>query len=215
MRTLAGSALYDVVAGALLAAMQRAAYAPGPGIHFGLGKDCYCHFTSPIRRYPDLVVHQQLLARDLGLPQRSADECGQLAGQCSAAEQNNDEAYYAAVDRLKLCYLRDLAAAGQVCHEGVVARSLAHGLVVYLPELCVYGVLPKTRRAGDRSRSGTGPARWQPQRSVPTTYKCGDTVFVELRRADLCKGELELQPVQPRIRVGRTAEETLPGRPPP
>jgi len=199
---LAGADLHDVVVSSFLSAMRRAVYSAERAPHYGLGKEFYCHFTSPIRRYPDLVVHQELLARDLGAPGRGTGECTELANHCSAAEQNQDEAYYAAVDRLKLRHLQGLMAErGSLVFEGLISRVGADGVVVYLPDVGMYGT-------ADRDR--LGPERFRLRRDKPVlvgprsgkTYKCGDVMFVEVRRADVVKGALHLQPVQPRIPLG-------------
>lgn len=58
----AGSSVYDTVSGIVLRSMMKAKYSPAPGRHFGIGADLYCHFTSPIRRYPDLFIHRELSA---------------------------------------------------------------------------------------------------------------------------------------------------------
>ena len=192
-------AVRELVGNALLSAMERAAYAAVSGTHYGLGKSCYCHFTSPIRRYPDLLVHQQLLAHELGEPARGRAECEDIAAQTSAAERNSDEAYYAAVDRLKLRYLRDLAAAGQALfYEGIVARIAADGLAAYVPELGMYGLVPRNLLGHDHFVRSRDFSMLKGRRSGKT-YKCGDVIYVQIRRADTVKGVLHLQPVQTRV----------------
>jgi class 3 adenylate cyclase len=71
----------------MLAALGRAYYTPHNVGHFGLGSPLYCHFTSPIRRYPDLVVHRQLRwilqGRPGGSPPHTADELATQSAQCT------------------------------------------------------------------------------------------------------------------------------------
>lgn len=193
------SPMCDVVISSFLSALQRAVYASVCAEHYGLGKACYCHFTSPIRRYPDLVVHQQLLASDRGLALRSQDDCQELAEHCTALESNVDEAYYAAVDRLKLRYIRELSRSESgLFYEGLVARAVTDGLVVYVRELCTYGLVPKERLGGEPFRLDRKSAVLRGGRSGKT-FKCGDFIYVQVRNADVTRGTLQLEPVRPRL----------------
>jgi ribonuclease R len=205
LRRLAATPLRDVVLGAFLCSQQRAVYSATAGLHYGLGKHGYCHFTSPIRRYPDLVVHQQLLAHDLGLLPRDEAECRDLAAHCSTAEVNNDAAHYAAVDRLKLRYVRELAeTCADLRYEGIVSRVVADGLVVYVPELGMYGRMARGGLGGETVRSRADRGVLRGVRSGKT-YKCGDVIYAQVRRADVVKGTLQLQPVSPRMESRRQA----------
>jgi ribonuclease R len=118
-----------VIMDAFLRSLPRAHHLERNALHFGLGKGVYCHFTSPIRRYPDLIVHQQLWAADHAAAarpyrQRDRDECAQLALTTSERERNNDEAYYAATDRLKLHYLKQhVADPEKGLYEAVIDRK--------------------------------------------------------------------------------------------
>ena len=183
----------DVVVAAFLRALPRAVYRGGPADHFGLGKVCYCHFTSPIRRYPDLLVHQQLWAADTGGTSLDPAECQELASSCTALEENVDQAYYAASDRLKLRYLRQLRdCGGEGYYEGVIGRVLPREVLVFLPELGLYGVL----RCGGSGRgvtTGTGNRR-RLRAADGARYGCGDAIYVQVHRIDVAKGRLELRP---------------------
>ncbi len=196
---LESSALRDVAMSGFLAAMQRATYSTACRDHYGLGKACYCHFTSPIRRYPDLLVHQQLAARDGGAACRSADECERLAAECTGLEGDVDSAYYAAVDRLKLRYIEALVdGRAELFYEGTVSRIVGDGLVVYVPELCTYGFVAKGRLGGEPFRADRQKRAMRGVRSGKT-YKCGNVIYVQVRKADITKGTLQLEPVRPRF----------------
>jgi ribonuclease R len=190
--------LREVVLGAFLRTMKRAGYGSASTGHFGLGKLCYCHFTSPIRRYPDLLVHQQLQAYDTGAVLRTEEAVGEIGGQCTAAEANNDAAYYAASDRLKMRFLaRELLDAPVHTYEGVVARVFADGLLVYLEDAGLYGKVGSGSLRGDFRRD----RRRRKLRSASSgkSYKAGDIIHVRVRRADPVRGVLELEPVQARV----------------
>jgi ribonuclease R len=193
------AALRDTVLAQFLRALPRAGYAAACQGHYGLGKPVYCHFTSPIRRYPDLLVHQQLLAHDLGRTARPVAEVEGIGAACTTAEERVDSATYAAVDRLKLRYLRDRQAQspGEV-YEGIVSRCSNDGLSVYLAEVGMYGIIAVSRLAGGPYRVDRHSGRLCGSQSGKS-YKTGDVIYVQCRRADTVRGELTLEPVQGRI----------------
>ncbi|OPZ29162.1 MAG: Ribonuclease R [Lentisphaerae bacterium ADurb.BinA184] len=199
LHTVGGSAAACIVHYAFLRTLPRAGYAAAPGEHFGLGKTCYAHFTSPIRRYPDLTVHQQLWRADTGQAALSPQECGARAESATDQERTTDEAYYAASDRLKLRYLREREEAGQgQLYEGVVARLLPEGLLVALPEVGLYGLMPK-RLLGAEEFHFNAVRHQLRGRGSGRVYRCGHTVFCRVAEADVVKGVLLLRPARPRL----------------
>ena len=183
----------DAVLAAFLRARPRAIYRASPDDHFGLGKGCYCHFTSPIRRYPDLLVHQQLWEADTGGTRIDSAECHDLAVSCTEMEGDVDQAYYAASDRLKLRYLAQLRDRGEEVHyEGLVARVLPREVLVFLPDLGLYGVLSCGGKGRD-AITGTGNRR-RLRAADGARYRCGDSIYVQVHRIDVTKGRLELRP---------------------
>ncbi|PNU19197.1 ribonuclease R [Geothermobacter hydrogeniphilus] len=131
---------------ALLQAMKQARYAVDNAGHFGLGMECYCHFTSPIRRYPDLLVHRVLhreITRDRGeetacgpVPRRSTLET--LCEQLSRAERRAMEAERDQVQLKKCQYMEKKI--GDTFH-GVVASVRSFGMFIELEEVFVEGLL--------------------------------------------------------------------------
>lgn len=181
-----GTAVGTAMGAAFLRTMQRASYSATPSLHFGLGKTCYSHFTSPIRRYSDTLVHQQLWAVDTGGEPRSQAECAEIATRVTEQEANLDEATFAAQDRLKLRYLEERDDAGEaVVFEGVVTRVFADRSMLFLPELGLNGVLPH----------GGGHARKVRTRKTPKPPQCGNVIRVEVDRTDLVRNELALRRV--------------------
>ncbi len=186
----------DIVHNAFLRTLPRAEYSATADGHFGLGKDCYAHFTSPIRRYPDLIVHQQLWAFDAQQSFRPESACAEIAQSTTALEANNDQAYFAALDRLKLRYIRELQDQGQrLTYEGVIARLLPEALLINVPELGLFGTLPK-QLLGNEDFHFSKRAHELRGAQSGKVYRCGHVIYVRIEKADIIKGTLILKPVR-------------------
>jgi len=191
-----------VLVEAFLRSMNRACYQEKNGLHFGLGKGVYGHFTSPIRRYPDLVTHQQLWHLDQaaqGVAQnrrtrlRGDDEVANFAATCNEQEMKNDEAYYAANDRLKLHWMKQyIADPEKGMYEGVVKKLSKAGLLVDIPDIGVMGFVPieylegRFRKHGGCLLSVAGHQQ----------YRCGDFIYLRLEKADMIRGQAVFRPVR-------------------
>lgn len=185
----------QIILGAFLRSLPRAFYQEKPELHFGLGKERYSHFTSPIRRYPDLVVHQQLWADEKNERLRSNKKIEKLAVDCSEKENTVDEAYFTANDRLKLRYLQEqLDGGGDNLHEGMIAKVFAAGLLVDIQDLGIYGFVPieKLRGRFRYDREENRMSDYYLQKS----YKVGDYVYLQLSAIDFIKGNAIFQPVR-------------------
>ena len=135
-----------VITSALLRAMQRACYAEDPAIHFGLGKTRYSHFTSPIRRYADLFTHQQLLMFDLKKRMLSKKKAAGIADVLLKLEKRNDDAYFAAIDRLKLHFMKQfIQEKTGTLFEAVVVKLNAQGMICDIPQYGIRGFVPAFR----------------------------------------------------------------------
>jgi ribonuclease R len=124
----------------VIRSLKLAVYSPLPGGHFGLAATDYCHFTSPIRRYPDLFVHRALKGLFHGKPRAHAEgiDLEALARRCSERERIAAEAERKAVD---LARVQLLGRSVGTEFFGVVVNSTNAGLFVALPDSGAIGLL--------------------------------------------------------------------------
>lgn len=154
----------------LLRAQKRAVYLPRCDGHYALGARSYCHFTSPIRRYPDLLVHRALkalLAGRLDAPDMRAiaKALPQLCFACSEGERVADAA---ARDSQKVKMAEYLAPRVGERFSGVVSGVAAHGVYVTLDDTLAEGLLP-ARLLDDEPQ-----CRWQLGRRVAVKLESTD-----------------------------------------
>ncbi len=124
----------------LLRNMARAVYQPKQDAHFGLALDCYAHFTSPIRRYQDLLVHRAI-HRVLGggaFFQQSIENLKAVGAHCSATERTADEATRSVEDFFKCL---NLSRHVGKCFQGLVSGVQPFGLFVEIQDFYVDGLL--------------------------------------------------------------------------
>jgi ribonuclease R len=176
----------------VLRALKQARYDPRNLGHSGLASAAYCHFTSPIRRYPDLVVHRTLL-RELGqgddpLP----DELEELAEHTSARERAAAQIEYTA-DELCLAWLLDdtlLERGWQEPFEGEITGLIGSGLFARFGEV-FEGFLPARRLPGEffeLNPTGTALVGRRSGRS----YRLGDAIEVRVEAVVRHEGKVEL-----------------------
>ena len=125
----------------VLRSMMQARYDPQPAGHFGLGSPCYCHFTSPIRRYADLVTHRALrgaLGLSTGGPLPSGRRLLAVAEQCNQRERAAQDAEREIVRRLGCLLLRERV--GEALH-GVISGVMPFGLFVELEAMPLEGMI--------------------------------------------------------------------------
>jgi ribonuclease R len=174
-----------LVSTAVIRSMPQAVYQPGNIGHFGLALEHYAHFTSPIRRYPDLVVHRGIrqVLQD-GDPQALVDWHGAfpvLGQDCSFRERRADEATRGAVAWLKCYYMQERV--GEE-FDGIVSGVVDFGLFVQLDGLQVDGLLHVSALGQDyftRDRSGYRIVG----RSSGRVFKLGDRLRVRVTNVSL------------------------------
>ncbi|MCK5243498.1 ribonuclease R [bacterium] len=137
---------------ALLRAMKLAVYAPKNSGHFGLGSECYTHFTSPIRRYPDLIVHRRLTEhlkrRTQTGGQRNAWQSKMViwGEQLSDLERRAEKAEREAVKRKRLEFMSNKI--GEI-FEGTITTVANYGFFVELQEHFVEGLVRSSELSDD------------------------------------------------------------------
>jgi len=145
--------------------MAQALYQPENIGHFGLALSDYAHFTSPIRRYPDLMVHRALrgligLAAPASLP--GAEQLARDGAELSRLERRADEAARFVGTFLKCVYLRDRV--GQT-FDGLITSVMEFGCFVQLLDVGVDGLLPLAALRDDDYQMARDGAQWLGRRS--------------------------------------------------
>ena len=175
---------------AVLRSMQRAIYSPEEDGHYALASECYCHFTSPIRRYPDLTVHRLIDAVNRGKPpEQHLGELLVLGDHCSEREQRATDAERE-LNRVKLLlYLQDKVGTKL---EGVVTGVESYGLFVMGTELPAEGFIHITSLSDDYYKFDKSGHVIKGFRSG-NTYRLGDMVTVAVASVDVERRELDFR----------------------
>ena len=176
----------------VLRSLKQARYHPSNLGHSGLASRAYCHFTSPIRRYPDLVVHRALL-REVGAGDDPVPEdLDESADHCSTRERSAAEVEYRA-DDLCLAWLleRELFDRGwEEPYEGEIVSVIGSGLFVRFGEV-FEGYVPVRRLADDwYEPNDTGTALVG--RRSGRRYRLGDPIAVRVEEIRRAEGKIEL-----------------------
>ena len=179
----------------VLRSLKQARYHPQNLGHMGLASPAYCHFTSPIRRYPDLVVHRALL-RELGAADEPpAADLDELAEHASTRERHAASLEYRA-DDLALAWLleRTLYERGwdTPFEDGEITGLIGSGLFIRFGEV-FEGFLPVRRLGDDYYELDELATRMQGRRGG-RSYRLGDEVVVEVADIRRHEGKVELRP---------------------
>jgi ribonuclease R len=194
---------------ALLRSLQRATYSPEEEGHYALASDRYCHFTSPIRRYPDLTIHRLLESHMRGKkPRNDFGEMAVLGEHCSDRERRSEGAERE-LTRVKLLeYL-----SSRIGHtlEGIVTGVEEYGLFVQGIELPAEGLVHISSLADDYYRFDRKSHTLTGNRAG-NTLRLGDQVTVVVARVDVDRRELDFRlvgrskSVAPAKRIGTKHE---------
>lgn len=177
----------------LLRSLSQAVYSPDNIGHFGLAFDAYAHFTSPIRRFPDLVVHRAIrhvLAKRK--PKKFTYDLvtiSRLGEHCSTTERRADEATREVLDWLKCEFMRDRV--GET-FEGLITNVTGFGLFVELKNIYVEGLVHVTALHNDYYQFDAKRHRLRGERTG-ICYRLGDSVRVKVGRVDLDQRKIDFE----------------------
>jgi ribonuclease R len=211
---VAGREDAHVIQTMLLRSLSQAMYQPDNGGHFGLNYPAYTHFTSPIRRYPDLLVHRGIrhLIRAEGnaegvmrvkgavpIPKQQIfpyDEAAMVVHgeHCSMTERRADDATREVNAWLKCEYLQDHVGDE---FDGVIAAVTSFGLFVELQDLYIEGLVHITALPGDYYNFDKAKQRLTGERTG-RSFQLGGAVRVQVARVDLDDRKIDLELIEAR-----------------
>ena len=190
--SIAGKPEERPIAFLMLRTMQKARYAPENLGHFGLAADHYTHFTSPIRRYPDLIVHRSLRESRHGMSDdRKAElveDLPDVARHTSERERRANEAERELVQWKKVRFMTDKV--GDVFH-GYITGVSSFGLFIELVEHFVEGMVHVSTMADDYYRFVERAHVLRGEKNG-RVYRLGDRVEVQVVRVDLERRQIDL-----------------------
>jgi ribonuclease R len=164
----------------LLRSMKQARYSAVNKGHFGLASDCYLHFTSPIRRYPDLVCHRSV-KNVLGGTSYPEEDFEKMATHLSERERAAMEAERDLEDRIRILFMKNKL--GKVYH-GIISHVTAYGFFVELSEIFVEGLVLLADISNDYYHFEEEKFRLIGKRTRKI-YRIGDKITIKVIVADV------------------------------
>ncbi len=164
----------------MLRSLSQAVYSPDNIGHFGLAYEAYAHFTSPIRRYPDLLVHRAIKAV-VKKKTYAADDWNAMGSQCSMTERRADEASRDVLNWLKCTFMSERV--GEV-FPGTVSAVTGFGIFVMLDEVFIEGLVHISELGTDYFHFEADKHRLLGERTG-RQFRLGDRLTVQVVRADI------------------------------
>ena len=178
----------------MLRSLKQARYSEENKGHFALAAPIYTHFTSPIRRYPDLIVHRVLGAwLDKQDPPLAEDRLHSIAEESSSTERRADEAERELIEWKKAKFMEDHV--GET-FRGLIISTTRFGFFVELEQYFVEGLVPMDTLPGDRYYYNEKNRRIIGDRSK-REFAIGDEVEVTLDRVDPIERKLQFSLIEP------------------
>lgn len=193
LREAAGRPDKQLIETVVLRSLSQAMYGPSLGGHFGLALDDYAHFTSPIRRYPDLLVHRGIRhvlrkGKAPGFPYSHSD-MESLGEHCSMTERRADDATRDAIAWLKAEYMEDKV--GEV-FDGIVSGVTGFGLFVEIVDVFIDGLVHVTSLDNDFYHFDPIRHRLTGERGG-RVFRIGDRLRVQVIRVSLDDRKIDLR----------------------
>lgn len=188
----------------LLRTLSQARYSPENVGHFGLAYDTYTHFTSPIRRYPDLFVHRCIKAilSEKKITQMLSD-VEHIGQHCSDMERRADEATRDVIEWLKCEYMIDKV--GDI-FDGVISSVTSFGLFVELKDIYVEGLVHITSLGKEYFNYDALRHCLYAQRTNQF-YRLGDVVTIRVVRVDLDERHIDVELVEKASKHKKTCQK--------
>src|SRR5579883_123384 len=173
----------------LLRSLSQAMYSHENVGHFGLAYEAYTHFTSPIRRYPDLLVHRGIrkILRKQHVPGELDPQLQKMGAHCSMTERRADDATREAMDWLKCEFMMDKV--GEE-FDGVVSSATSFGIFVELKDIYVEGLVHISALQSDYYQFDPIKHALIGERTG-TRYRLGDPVRIRVVRVDLDQRKID------------------------
>ncbi len=191
----------------LLRSMMQAFYGGDNLGHFGLAYESYTHFTSPIRRYPDLLLHRAIKAHLAGKKQPLDQSQLEAAGlHLSQTERRADEASRQVMGWLKCHYMQQHIGDQ---FEGVITAVTDFGLFITLTELYVEG-LAHVRHLGDDFFVFDQPSQTLTGQHKGQRFALGDKVLIQVAGVNLDEGKIDFELKKQLTSAGRAVRERAP-----
>lgn len=189
LKKVAGRPDAHLIQTVLLRSLSQAIYSKENNGHFGLAYDAYTHFTSPIRRYPDLIVHRAIrkILQNKVVPDEDDPLLDKYGEHCSMTERRADDATREAIDWLKCEYMQDKV--GDV-FMGVITSVTGFGLFVELSEIYVEGLVHISMLRNDYYQFDPVKHALLGEHSGKR-YRLGDVVKVKVARVDLDQRQID------------------------
>ncbi|TSA21608.1 MAG: ribonuclease R [Betaproteobacteria bacterium] len=170
----------------MLRSLHQAVYSPENVGHFGLAYESYTHFTSPIRRYPDLLVHRAIKAGLAGTHYKPGS-WEAIGVHCSGNERRADEASRDVTAWLKCFYMQDHLGFE---YDGVISGVTSFGIFVSLTEVFVEGLVHVSELGTDYFHFDAARHQMLGERTA-TRYRLGDKVRIKVVRVDLDTAKID------------------------
>src|SRR5205085_3642902 len=195
LRSVAGTPEERFLTNLVLRSMKRAFYSEEDLGHFALGLQHYCHFTSPIRRYPDLIVHRRL-AELIEKGPMYGERLAQIesahpmyALQSSERERRADDAEREVLEWKKVIFMRDKVG---LTFDGIVTGVAPFGLFIDLDDIFVTGLVPVATIGGDFWQYKEREHRLRGESSA-REMRLGDRVKIEVKSIDEDRHQIEFR----------------------